>query len=349
MGRPRLRAAPGRIGAQPRRRPHAPRFLTRALALVGVLVLVLLLVPLLAAIRLPASPAGSPAPSSGATATPAIEPAAELGPQTLAGSTGTVGSIDPGGLPVGDTLPGSDPAAQSAEPEALSGYQWPLHNARVTTWYAPTDDGFVMVDGQRIHDGIDLATFCGDTVRAAHGGRVIYAGRRFDPYLGYVDPPDAYFETLKADGLPATVLPIVVVVDDGNGYRSIYVHLASTLVTAGATVRAGQALGREGMTGHATGCHLHYGLIRMDGPYVPVAPALVAKWHYPAWVRTRVDPLRVLDPFAPGAARELPGLPPPTVSPGGPTHAELLATWLARQPPHATSPAEVVAPSLRGR
>lgn len=343
MGRPRLRPQPGRIGAGPRHPRRGTRLLAPALALAAAFALL----PVGGALP-PATPSSSP-PGLAAAGTPAA-PAAELGPST-GGEVPTVASRAPedARLPVGDTLPGAQVAPQSAEPDALTGYQWPLRGARVTTWYAPIDGGFVVVAGERVHDGLDLATFCGDTVRAAHAGRVLYTGRRFDPYLGYEEAPDAYFATLKADGLPLTVLPIVVVVDDGNGYRSIYVHLASTLVAAGTLIGAGQALGREGMTGHATGCHLHYGLIRMDGPYVPVAPELVAKWRYPAWVRTRVDPLRVLDPFAQDAAREVPGLPPPTVSPGGPTHAQLMAAWQARQPPAPThgagaSPAPAQAP-----
>ena len=55
-------------------------------------------------------------------------------------------------------------------------------------------------------------------------------------------------------------LPIVVVIDDGNGYRSIYAHFSKIVVKKGQTVKAGQLLGYEGMTGRASGCHLHYGL-----------------------------------------------------------------------------------------
>jgi murein DD-endopeptidase MepM/ murein hydrolase activator NlpD len=101
-------------------------------------------------------------------------------------------------------------------------------------------------------------------------------------------------------------------------------------VHTGQVVRGGQALGREGRTGHATGCHLHYELIRMDGAFVPVAPALVAKWHYPAWVHERIDPLLVLDPFAAAAARPIPGIAPPQVSPSGPPFSAILAMWRLR-------------------
>jgi hypothetical protein len=58
----------------------------------------------------------------------------------------------------------------------------------------------------------------------------------------------------------------------------------------------------------------------MDGAYVPIADELVRKWHYPAMTRERIDPLRVFNLFDENAPREVPGRPPPKISPGyGPT------------------------------
>ena len=228
----------------------------------------------------------------------------------------------------GSTMPA---LPSSVDPEQLTGYVWPIHDARIMTWFGPVDGGFVVMGGQTIHDGMDLATFCGDPIHAAHSGTVLYAGRRFDPYLGYDAPLDAFYTRLRQRGDSYASLPIVVVVDDGNGYRSVYVHLAQAAVKAGQHVVAGRTVvGLEGMTGNATGCHLHYELIRMDGPFVPVAPQEVAAWHYPAWVRERVDPLLVLDPFAAGAAREVPGIDPPSVSPSGPSREWILTMWRRR-------------------
>ena len=87
------------------------------------------------------------------------------------------------------------------------------------------DGGFVMLDGIAYHDGLDLATWCDDTVRAAHDGTVLYAGRDFDPFLGYSQATEAEstIDSSRSDG--RTSSPIVVVIDDGNGYRSVYVHL----------------------------------------------------------------------------------------------------------------------------
>jgi murein DD-endopeptidase MepM/ murein hydrolase activator NlpD len=200
--------------------------------------------------------------------------------------------------------------SRTLEPEQLTGYRWPLRYASITTWFAPTAAGFVVINGRRVHDGLDLATSCGDTVRAAHDGIVLHAGREFDRYIGYSVPPEGFLKSLKS-GTGLGILPIVVVVDDGNGYRSAYVHLSSTTVRNGQRIRAGQPIGIEGATGHATGCHLHYELIRMDGDFQAVAPELVKAARYPPFVRERVDPLRVLSFLERGAPRQLPGIPPP--------------------------------------
>ena len=56
-------------------------------------------------------------------------------------------------------------AVHSADPAQLTGYIWPVNHAFITTRFAPeapTDGGFVMIDGVAYHDGIDLATHCDD-------------------------------------------------------------------------------------------------------------------------------------------------------------------------------------------
>ena len=52
-----------------------------------------------------------------------------------------------------------------------------------------------------------------------------------------------------------------------NGYETEYLHLSSIAVRAGARVGQGDLVGRVGMTGLATGPHLHYGM-KKNGRYV---------------------------------------------------------------------------------
>ena len=169
--------------------------------------------------------------------------------------------------------------------------------------------------GKRVHDGLDVATYCGDHVSAAHEGTVLEAGRHFDRQIGYNGSLDAFYARLNRRHT-LWQLPLVVVIDDGNGYRSVYVHLEGVTVHPGEHVRQGQLIGYEGATGAATGCHLHYGLVRMDGAWLPVARDLVKKEHYPSMVRERIDPLRVLSLQMKWAPRLVPGINPPRVSPG---------------------------------
>jgi murein DD-endopeptidase MepM/ murein hydrolase activator NlpD len=224
--------------------------------------------------------------------------------------------------PTPEPTPTPAPEPTSEPPATLTGYVWPVVNGRISSPFAARDGGFVMIDGKATHDGLDLATWCGDKIRAAHDGTVLYAGRKFDPFLGYSKPLGDFYSHISN----LNSLPIVIVIDDGDGYRSVYVHLSIAKVGAGDVVKAGQTIGYEGATGHATGCHLHYGLIRMDGAWQAVNPSLLNL--YPPLVRERIDPLLVLPLRDPDAATKFlrefpqpshPGLPfdPPPPDPGG--------------------------------
>ena len=180
-----------------------------------------------------------------------------------------------------------------AAPETLTGYVWPLPTGRLTLPFGPSGWGSRIVDGERFHDGIDLASACGDRIVSAHHGVVLAAGRRFDAFMGWKGDLTPYVERLEAKGLWGT-LPIIVVVDDENGYRSIYAHFRRVVVRPGDRVVAGQLLGYEGATGRASGCHLHFGLFSpLEARAFAIDPAVVERMLVPFHQIARIDPLRV--------------------------------------------------------
>lgn len=252
-------------------------------------------------------------------------------------------------VPTGMPLPAKDPTPVSLPPEELTGYAWPVRNALITGRVGPREFGqFIVLDGQGAHDGLDLATYCNDRVRAAHDGTVLYAGRNFDPYLGYWGDPAPIYDRLQRLGR-VNQQPIVVVIDDGNGYRSVYVHLNKASVEQGMTVSAGDIIGLEGATGYVTGCHLHYTLIRMDGAWQEVVPRL-AQYGYPPYVRERVNPLDVLpwaDEYAPQRLRDrVLGTPPPSPTPSAtPTTGPIPSTT----PSPTDTPLPTATPSQSAR
>jgi murein DD-endopeptidase MepM/ murein hydrolase activator NlpD len=179
-------------------------------------------------------------------------------------------------------------------PDELTGYVWPLGRGRLTLPFKAIPGGSRIKDGKLFHDGIDLASFCGDTVRAAHDGVVLAAGREFDHVVGWIGDLGPYYRVLDKKKLWDD-LPIVVVINDGNGYRSIYAHFSKVTVAVGDRVKAGQKIGLEGMTGHASGCHVHYGLFSpFETDTFGVRADILKKLRLPAAEIARIDPLIVM-------------------------------------------------------
>jgi murein DD-endopeptidase MepM/ murein hydrolase activator NlpD len=235
----------------------------------------------------PSTPA-SPTPTAPASPAPSATPDPRIGISTRPAviARGTPPSRLAAEL-TGTTAPSLD---------LLTGYRWPVAKVRLTLPFGPTVWGTRIVDGVRFHDGIDLATFCGDRVMAAHDGVVLAAGRRFDTVMGWVGDLGPYLRRMEKKNLWST-LPIVVVTDDGNGYRSMYAHFGRIVVKKGDTVKAGQLLGYEGATGRASGCHVHYGLFsRWETKTFGIRPDVVKRMKLPKAEIARVDPLLVLPP-----------------------------------------------------
>ncbi|VAW01850.1 Phage lysin, 1,4-beta-N-acetylmuramidase or lysozyme  len=93
------------------------------------------------------------------------------------------------------------------------------------------------------HLGLDFAAPKGTPIIAPARAEVVLA------------EPDMYFE----GGL--------LVLDHGAGVMSVMLHMSSLDVAVGDIVAQGQKLGSVGMTGRATGPHLHWG-IKVRGSYI---------------------------------------------------------------------------------
>jgi len=101
------------------------------------------------------------------------------------------------------------------------------------------------------HDGIDIGMPIGTPVLAALGGTVLGTGNTDQ----YVD----------SKGRQCYSFGKWVMVQHPNGLATLYAHLSSIEATKGQTVTTGQELGLSGMTGYATGPHLHFGVYVASG------------------------------------------------------------------------------------
>jgi murein DD-endopeptidase MepM/ murein hydrolase activator NlpD len=95
----------------------------------------------------------------------------------------------------------------------------------------------------KFHQGVDLRAAYGQEVQAAAAGKVVFSGDQ--------------------RGYGATV-----VIQHEDGTRTRYAHLSARLVKQGDPVAAGEALGRAGKSGSATGTHLHFEVIAPNGQRV---------------------------------------------------------------------------------
>lgn len=127
-----------------------------------------------------------------------------------------------------------------------SGFDWPAHG-RISGVYG--SQRILNGEPRRPHYGLDVAAPTGTLVRAPADGVIT------------LTHPDMYF----SGG--------TIILDHGQGLSSTFLHLSEILVEAGITVSKGDAIGRIGATGRASGPHLDW---RMN------------------WLDRRVDPQRLV-------------------------------------------------------
>lgn len=86
----------------------------------------------------------------------------------------------------------------------------------------------------RMHKGLDIKVYIGDTIRAAFSGKVRIKKYERAGYGKYL------------------------VIRHNNGLETIYGHMSDWLVEENQVVKAGQPIGLGGNTGRSTGSHLHF-------------------------------------------------------------------------------------------
>lgn len=127
--------------------------------------------------------------------------------------------------------PAGGTGSRAGSSDAFLPTSWPL-----------TERGFVtqgLLEGGQNHPGIDVAVAADSYVRAAGAGTVLEAGQ--DPTYGNY-----------------------VIIDHGQGYRTLYGHASVLFVTPGITVRQNEVIALSGSTGRSTAPHLHFEILR-DG------------------------------------------------------------------------------------
>lgn len=90
----------------------------------------------------------------------------------------------------------------------------------------------------RMHTGVDIIGDVGANIYSAGDGTVRFSGRTQGGY------------------------GIVVEIDHGYGYSSLYAHLSQVSVRPGQSVKRGQLIAKSGRTGLVSGPHLHYEIRR---------------------------------------------------------------------------------------
>lgn len=135
--------------------------------------------------------------------------------------------------------------AQSPQKKLWSGpFEYPIQVQRMTTPFG--EIRMTSERGRYMHKGVDLINLPRSVVWAAQDGKVIMK--------------DRFFLTGNT-----------VVIDHGVGIFTLYAHLEDfSDIEIGNMIKKGSPVGKLGMTGYATGYHLHWELRVNNTPVDPV-------------------------------------------------------------------------------
>lgn len=129
---------------------------------------------------------------------------------------------------------GDNPPANA--PTSRARFLWPTPNHRINQYYRG-----------RYHTGIDIEGTYSSPIYASSGGTVEFASSDRSGY-----------------GLH-------VIINHGNGLRTLYGHASKIFVSVGQHVNQGQTIAMVGSTGRSTGTHLHFEIRIGGSPLNPLA------------------------------------------------------------------------------
>jgi murein DD-endopeptidase MepM/ murein hydrolase activator NlpD len=145
------------------------------------------------------------------------------------------------------------PAAEHHETKVASNdiivshgkFEWPIEG-KIILPFGGGDDGVK-------NDGINIAAWMGEPIRAAAAGTVIYAGNELKGYGN------------------------LVLIRHENGYTTAYAHAESLLVSRGDSVRQGQTIAYAGDTGDVRTPQVHFEIRQGVKPVDPKPLLLAAR------------------------------------------------------------------------
>ena len=183
-------------------------------------------------------PTTVPPTTAAPTTEPTTKPTEAPAKPTEAPTKPTEAPTEPTEAPTEPTEAPTEPTEAPTEPpkqEIKAEWRSPLLRSSYIT--SPYGMRVHPISGKyKMHHGVDLYSFLGDTVVAARGGEVTVAS--------YQAGGAGYYVTIN----------------HGDGYSSTYMHLTHYVVKKGDFVSAGQTIGYVGSTGASTGPHLHFGI-----------------------------------------------------------------------------------------
>lgn len=133
-------------------------------------------------------------------------------------------------------------------------FRAPIDSGRITSYFGTRNDPFNK--RKKFHSGVDILAKIDTPVRAAESGKVIFAGEKGG-------------------------LGNAIVIDHGNGLRTVYGHLNRFLTTNGRQVTRGEIIAGAGNTGRSTAPHLHFTVMQNGKTVDPLLYTYERVWTAP--------------------------------------------------------------------